>query len=236
MNEFNIITTYYNNKDLLLKFIDGFNYHKQTYGFLKLYIIDDGSQEYPAESFLVQQKDIHLYKVTEDLGFNSHGCRNLGMTVSDKDWNLLVDSDVDLLSLKINLLVNWPVEQDDIIDLSINTLFIHKDAFFSCKGYDEEYVNRHCGDRVILDYFMKNFRYEVWNMRDTNMQYNRFGRKVILTDDVDITTYDDVNMILHAPANKYIGYKELTDEIVKRYNEKTFANKKTLCFPWTKVW
>lgn len=236
MNEFNIITTYYNNKDLLLKFLDGFNYHKHMYDFLKLYIIDDGSREHPAESFLVQQKDVHLYKVTEDLGFNSHGCRNLGMTVSDKDWNLLVDSDVDLLSLKIGLLVNWPIEQDEIIDMSINTLLIHKNVFFSCKGYDEEYVNQHCGDRVILNYFKKNFRYEVWNMKDTNMKYNRFGRRIVLTNDVDITTYDDKNMILYSSATLQLKNAEITEMIKRRYKEKTFADKKILNFPWTKVW
>jgi glycosyltransferase involved in cell wall biosynthesis len=235
MNEFNIITTYYNNKDLLLKFIDGFNHHKQTYDFLKLYIIDDGSQEYPAESFLVQQKDVHLYKVTEDLGFNSHGCRNLGMTVSDKDWNLLIDSDFDLVSLNLTMIVEWPMEETDIVDLSINSLFIHKNAFWSCKGYDEEYVNQHCGDRTLLDYFKENFNYEQWPINTTNAGYNRKGRKIVFTD-VDITTYDDKNLILYSPKHIQEGHAKLTAAIVRRYNEKTFANKKTLCFPWTKVW
>jgi glycosyltransferase involved in cell wall biosynthesis len=232
MNEFNIITTYYNNKDLLLKFLNGFNHHKQTYGFLKLYIIDDGSQEYPAESFLVQQKDVHLYKVTKDLGFNSHGCRNLGMTVSDKDWNLLIDSDVDLGALRVDRLVNWPLDPDIVSDLSVNTLFIHKNTFFSCKGYDEEYVNQHCGDRTLIDYFKDNFIYEIW---DNQVKYNRGGREILFTD-VDITTYDDKNMVLHSSAALEEGRSKLTKMIVKRYKEKTFANKKILNFPWTKVW
>jgi glycosyltransferase involved in cell wall biosynthesis len=232
MNEFNIITTYYNNKDLLLKFLDGFNHHKQTYDFLKLYIIDDGSREHPAESFLVQQKDVHLYKVTEDLGFNSHGCRNLGMTVSDKDWNLLIDSDADLGALRIDRLVNWPLDPDIVSDLSVNTLFIHKNTFFSCKGYDEEYVNQHCGDRTLIDYFKDNFIYEIW---DNQVKYNRGGRAILFTD-VDITTYDDKNMVLHSSAALEEGRSKLTKMIVKRYKEKTFANKKILNFPWTKVW
>lgn len=232
MNEFNIITTYYNNKDLLLKFLDGFNHHKQTYGFLKLYIIDDGSREHPAESFLVQQKDVHLYKVTEDLGFNSHGCRNLGMTVSDKDWNLLVDSDVDLGALRIDRLVNWPLDPDVVSDLSLNTLFIHKNTFFSCNGYDEEYINQHCGDRVIIDYFKNNFTYEPWGHQ---VKYNRGGRNIVFTD-VDITTYDDKNMILYSSATLQLNNHKLTEMITRRYKEKTFANKKILNFPWTKVW
>jgi hypothetical protein len=236
MNEFNIITTYYNNKDLLLKFLDGFNHHKQKHEFLKLYIIDDGSTQYPADSFLVQQKDVHLYRVTVDLGFNSHGCRNLGMVVSDKNWNLLVDSDVDLKSLRLELLANWEFDSSTIVDLSVNTFFIHKDAFFSCKGYDEEYVNQHCGDRVLIDYFKMNYNYESWNQGDTRMRYNRGGRKVVLDNNVDITTYDDNNMILHAPATAYLGHEELTKQIIKRYKEKTFADKKILNFPWTKVW
>ena len=200
MNEFNIITTYYNNKDLLLKFLDGFNHHKKTFDFLKLYIIDDGSQQYPAESFLVQQEDVHLYKVTKDLGFNSHGCRNLGMTVSDKDWNLLVDSDVDLKTLRLDRLASWPVDPDVVTDLSLNTLFVHKDTFFSCKGYDEEYVNQHCGDRTLIDYFKDNFIYETWN---NQVNYNRGGRRIIFTD-VDITTYDDENMVLYSCIGHFL--------------------------------
>jgi hypothetical protein len=155
------------------------------------------------------------------------------MTVSDKDWNLLIDSDVNLLSLKIGMLVGWPVEQDDVIDLSLNSLFIHKDTFFSCKGYDEEYVNQHCGDRVFINYFKNNFAYEKW---DGILNYNRGGRTVVFTKDVDITTYDDKNMVLYSSEALQSKHQEITCMIADRYNNKTFANKKTLCFPWTKVW
>ena len=60
--------------------------------FLKLIIVDDGSMIYPAVDFLVKDDipDCSLYRVPVDLGFNSHGCRNLAMTVSDKHLNLLL--------------------------------------------------------------------------------------------------------------------------------------------------
>lgn len=237
MNEFNIITTYYNNKDLLLNFVDGFNYQKEKYKFLKLYIIDDGSKQYPAESFLKQQNDIYLYKVIEDLGFNSHGCRNLGMTLSDKKWNLLIDSDINLKKLKIDTFYLLPLIEGDVIDLSVNCLFIDKETFFSCKGYDEEYVNYHIGDRALLDYLSDNFYFECWlKGNKSNLIHSRSGRKIVVSDSVDITTYDDTNKLLYVPQKVHDNIKQIRSTVIERYKKKDFSQKKILNFEWTRVW
>lgn len=236
MNKFNIITTYYNNKKHLENFVKGFKHHKRDYPFLKLYIIDDGSKDYPAKTFIDQQDDIELYEVTEDLGFNSHGCRNLGMTVSDKDWNLMLDSDINLKEVKLNILVSWMLDEKDVIDLSVNCLFVNKKTFFSCKGYDEELVNIHAGDRLLIEYFTKYFNFEPWDARRVNLTYNRNGRKLIISNNYNITTYDDKNGIYYGPYKTYKNLADLKVMIRERHEKNDFTEKKILNFPWIKVW
>ena len=76
---------------------------------------------HPAHEFLDKEKlpDVSLYRVTEDLGFNSHGCRNLAMTVSDSYWNLLLDSDIHLKKINLDFLINYPIDKDDVIAYQI---------------------------------------------------------------------------------------------------------------------
>ena len=40
--------------------------------------------------------DLRAYLVTKDVGFNSHGCRNLMMMESPTKWNMLMDIDAYL--------------------------------------------------------------------------------------------------------------------------------------------
>lgn len=238
MNEFNIITTYYNNKELLLMFIDGYLHHKKQFPFLKLIIVDDGSQEYPAADFLNKDEipDCSLYRVTVDLGFNSHGCRNLAMQQSDKHWNLLLDSDIDLKNINLELLVNYYVGDNDVIDLWVNSLYINKKVFFSCKGYDEEFVNVHVGDKLFIQYLKDNFYYETWRgtYGGINVIHTRKGRKTIYTDEVKITTYDDLKRKLFHPYPTNL--KQLQTIVKQRYNNLDFSTKQIITFPWEKVW
>lgn len=238
MNEFNILTTYYNNKKLLLNFIDGYLHHKNTYPFLKLIIVDDGSMIHPAHEFLEKENlpDVSLYRVTEDLGFNSHGCRNLAMTVTDSYWNLLLDSDIHLKKINLDFLISYPVDNNDVIELNINSLFINKDAYFSCNGYDEELRNIHTGDTFFTDYLKKHYNFECWNGKfgRINLIHARAGRANIFTKDVNITTYDDAKGILYSPIIP--NRKNLQNNIFDRYSKNNFTEKKILTFPWIKVW
>lgn len=235
MNEFNIITTYYNNKSLLLNFVDGFNHHKKKHPFLKLYIVDDGSEQYPADSFLSQQPDVHLYRVTEDIGFNSHGCRNLAMQESDKELNLMIDSDVDLRGLDINFLVHLKMEYE-VYDLAVNSLLIRKETFFACKGYDEEIHGFHFGDRYLINYFNLTHMYKRLDHKATKMRYLRKGRDVLVSSKVKKTIYDEINRQILCPSDSYMRYLDWDEEIKRRYLFNDFADKKIIQFPWVKVW
>lgn len=236
MNEFNILTTYYNNKSLLLKFVDGYLHHKKQYPFLKLIIVDDGSMIYPAVDFLVKEDipDCSLYRVPIDLGFNSHGCRNLAMTVSDKHLNLLLDSDVELKKYPLEYLVDTFIDEHSIIRIKCNSMLINKDQFFSCNGYDEEFINFHYGDRIFHKYLERKYIVKYWDRTNKTIMHNRNSRENIFTNRVKITTYDDVQGILYSPIIENIG--DIIKFVDKRYKSEDFSSKKILTFPWEKVW
>ena len=228
MERITIITTYYNNKSNMFDFLVDFMSLPDRFS---LIVIDDGSQISPINDVLKMFDDLErckVYRVPVDLGFNSHGCRNLGMTLSETKWNLMVDSDYVLTSLIVPELDN--LDQQKYYQFTINTVLITKDMFFSCNGYDEEFVNKHMGDREFLRYLSDNF-----TKVDVACQFEvrRMGRNVIHTRDVDLTTYDEENRVLYQPIDKKI------DQLVKlvnfRYSTKDFSTKKIINFPWELV-
>ena len=131
MQPLTIITTYYNEKIFLEEFVRDFKQHKSIYPDLKLIIVDDGSQTNPAKDIVVQEPDIQLFTVLEDLGFNSHGARNLGVEVTKTEWNLLIDVDYDLSSINFSTIFNTQFDNNTIYFLDNNAFIIHKDVFMS---------------------------------------------------------------------------------------------------------
>jgi len=82
-------TTYYNCPEHLNDFVeDNIDYVDH------LIIVDDGSEPSKRASlYLDKHSKLSLYEVTKDVGFNSHGCRNLIMKECQTDWCMLLDID-----------------------------------------------------------------------------------------------------------------------------------------------
>ena len=235
MNEITIITTYYNNKSHLENFIKRFIELRNLYSSFKFIVVDDGSMINPAIDIFNQFTDhqnMSLYRVTKDLGFNSHGARNLGMTVSTTDWNLLTDSDIDLPVYNIENFLEEDLNEKDIYSFTMNSILIHKKTFFSCKGYDEEFVNFHYGDRFFLDYLEKN--YNLIKLK-TDIDKLRRAWKVIMVDknEYPITVYDTKIKSLYQPRLK--NAYDIIDTIEKRNKTHSFKDKKILNFEWEQL-
>jgi hypothetical protein len=232
MNEITVITTYYNNKDLLRKFIENFLLIED----IRLIIVDDGSMIHPAidtvKDFSFDR--ISLYRIKKDLGFNSHGARNLGHTVSVTDWNIFIDIDYNLLHIAddIKKLRYANLNEHNVYYFTTNAFLIHKEVYDSCKGYDEEFVNIHYGDRFFLEYLEKNFKV----IRLTKPKAMRPNRKCIFSHDHQITTYDDEKRIFYQPYTDVVNsIGDVKEMIKKRYREHDFSNKHVLNFEWEKL-
>lgn len=164
------ITTYYDDDtrdeasllERLLKQVKDYNNPN-----LKLIVVDDASPGTPAKDIVKDytNSNINLYRVTEDIGFNSHGARNLAMTHTTTEWNLLVDIDYefagfDLLFEQLDTLEkdiphHFPViPKYDTPNIktrpSINDFLITKTLFWKVGGYDSELFGFHAGDREFM--------------------------------------------------------------------------------------
>ena len=153
--------TYYNEPHLLKWWYDTIiRLNEEGYN-IYFNLADDGSQRQPATAFFEKHPphpSMGLFRVKEDIGFNSHGCRNLLMDQAQTDWNLL--SDIDRHYDDDTLISMYRL--DDVkrgeyysmkfkSDYTLNEYVIHKDDFWFSGGYDEEFVNIHWGDRMFFE-------------------------------------------------------------------------------------
>ena len=241
------VTTYYNEPELLYDLLDNFNTHM----FSHLIIVDDGSQETPAEPIVRMFPDlpVSLFRVKEDLGFNSHGCRNLAMKHVKTNWALLTDIDMHYdEGISWNLLQTvwtaqkkqyfnfWVNSKQDFIgrcQMTHNDFCIRVDDFWESGGYDEEFVGIHFGDRIFVD------RLNTYLKRTTMPNIvidKRMGRNTIMTDEVDKTTYVvEGNKLLHPKVDK--GELNKLIEVVGNRNEnrEQWQRDNIIQFDWEQV-
>lgn len=230
----NLITTYYNNHHLLQRFIES-NYSplKKVFSSLKLIVVDDGSNYEPAYEILVDYKDsdIRLYKVVDDLGFNSHGARNLAMKETDAEWNILLDLDVvigdEFISNLHQMITNDKLNKDtayyfDVINTvrgfkvsslrMINHLLIHRDLFWSVNGYDEEYRGFYHGDGEFIESLGK--------VGNVQLAFN-------LPIDIEDSTNIKPPLLNH--RNKFVSIEKL---VRQRLDDKKFELRQPIKFDW----
>lgn len=233
--KFTVITTYYNEDEQLPLFLEQFKLLQEKYPETNLIIVDDGSKIFPItlfDSLLKTIPNIEVYIISKDLGFNSHGARNLAMLKSATEWNALIDMDVSIDSSKIESILT-SLEDKKICFLGDpktagNHFFIQKWLFFSCMGYDEEFIGHHYGDRMFFNY-IKN-KYGCTYVANTIM-VRRFARKIIHTDSVSTTSYDNELGILYIPKQTPLS-ETVSKHVKRRYQRGDFNNKTIITFDW----
>ena len=163
MRKISLATTYYNCPDLAKLFVEKHLPHVD-----ELIIVDDGSTEQLSiDKILVPSKKLKLLRTPTDIGFNSHGCRNLAMTKASNDWVIMIDIDrqfkdpqytFESIKYKNNLckesrylfivhVNDWGTK----VHSSVNDFLINKHHFFSVGGYDEEIAGQRWGDREFFE-------------------------------------------------------------------------------------
>lgn len=210
-NNITIIQTYYNERFYLETQIERWNNYNTP---VNIILIDDGSQIEPAENVLKEHTindniNFSLYKVTEDIGFNSHGCRNLGARLAQSNWLLFQDIDYTLQPSDLKRLQNETLDLNSWYELNakfqgrgnpymaLNQFLIPRKLFLDSGGYDESFVPFHYGDRELLTRLEKD--YQKNNLDWLVLTCRRGGRKSKVDNNITIPIYDDENMLIYTP-------------------------------------
>lgn len=209
--------TYYDNPDLLNRQLDIWRTYPAG---VDIFVVDDGSEIYPAIDILKDyeaqtfQPTLQLWKVTRNLGFNSHGCRNLIARYSTTDSIQFLDMDMMLPAGQIANIKKIIVEEDVVYNHRCywhskqrliehpghyNCFLIHKDTFNKNKGYDESFTGHHYGDREFLERMWAN---DV-SKANTNVIVELHGepRHGTVSDKVDKTEYVQGEKTFLAPLS-----------------------------------
>jgi len=225
---FTIGYTYYEDPELLQEQINLWKYYPPG---IEIIVVDDGSSVFPAEEILKDihiQPDIKLYEVDEDLGFNSHGCRNLIASVASSDFILFCDIDCQFSASDIAHLKTKQFNPNSLYRFGsysissyryskaghVNVFVVGKDKFWEAGAYDESFTGWHYGDREFLDRLEK-----ITDIRTLTMTCTivRGKRETIIDETLLKTEYNNYNHTLKTPT-KEKTYAEMRGTIKTKIN------------------
>jgi hypothetical protein len=177
--------------------------------------------------------------VTEDLGFNGHGCRNLGVSQAETEWAFLSDVDQVISPTAMNQMLTKmrSAPMNTFVGAkggglpAYNTYAIRREDYMMSGGYDEEFVNIHGGSRCFVDRLHTFLSVEYI---DEEILPSRKGRDLRAVEGQEYTEYDD--FFIYHPKHTWDRVDELLEMAARRtanpesWLEKTFVN-----FDWKKL-
>ena len=195
--------------------------------------------------------DLRAYMVTKDVGFNSHGCRNLMMMESPTKWNMLMDIDAylnkDIVEQMVTLRLSdkkiyvFKVEfdhDDNPLDYDLwdpkellkivahpNTWLITKPAFWSSGGYDVEFTSMRHGDE---EFFLSLDR----DMFDHVLFHPHLDEEPTIHIRRPTRNRSYLNQ-----GTEHSGHLNRIVDFVKKRNEDSNRKhkKRLICFPWRRI-
>lgn len=245
------VTTYYNEPKYLQWWCDTMSHlNRLRPGKFWFVVVDDGSMATPAfdqVDSMVDKTFVQLYRITDDVGFNSHGARNLAMKVAPTDWVALSDIDrrypQDTLTAMVDDACNGSLTRGNYYKCvpirgstapSVNDFVVHKGDYWEAGGYDEEFVTVHWGDRLMfktLDTVCRQVVKDAWKIK-----FTRHARNVSYAD-VPITLYPDDRTLIHPTFWRDSKLRGAMIEYVTLRN--TYPDmrrrKPILQFPWERL-
>jgi hypothetical protein len=189
-----IVMAYYNNPTMLEKHLE--EWAKYPKGFQAI-IVDDGSRQ-PALPVLKgkQPIPIQLYRVLKDKPWNQNGARNLAMAHAE-GWCLLTDMDHLLTADEARKIKIEDYHKDRAYKpLRVkpdgseykrhpNTYLMHRDLYWACGGYDEDFCGYYGTDAT--------FR-------------RQLGSNITETDSFALTLYG--REVIHDASTRTLGRKK----------------------------
>lgn len=235
-----LITTYFEDPHRLDFFIEN-NFNEDF--FSELIIVDDGSPNSPAIDIVKEypDKNISLFRVKKDIGFNSHGCRNLAMKHVETEWAWLTDVDREGIDECAEIVSRYidSYRHDEYYNFLLgkkkevthNDYCIRTEDFWKSGGYDEEYVNMHMGDRIFIERLNS-------YLTPTTIPYiinPTRKQRVCKYRDIGITVYPDDNTMLHPRIDRE-KLKQIDDTVKHRNaNPETWVRDNIINFDWEQI-
>ena len=256
MNDITFSITYYGQINHLQYQLDFFSVlPEKIRSHVTLQLINDGYNDSKLFIDICERYadvlDVSAYEVTKDLGFNSHGCRNLMMMESSTKWNMLMDIDAylskqtveDMVTLRLSdkkiyvFKVTFDHEDNphdyelwdpkDILKLIAhpNTWLITKPAFWSSGGYDIEFTGMRHGDE---EFFL--------SLDRDKYDHVLFHPSSNTPSEMHVRRPNRNRSYLNQGTEHSGHLKRIVDFVKKRNEDDNRKHKKRLiCFPWRRV-
>lgn len=148
--KFTLCLSYYENKSMLQIQIEEWEKHKSC----DLIVIDDCSQEHPAQDICYPQDGFSLYRVGQNIPWHQHGCRNLAAFVCQTPFALFTDMDHLLHTEDAKKLSNESMDSNHFYMFQRvtapkmtpykphpNSFLVDIDKFWQIGGYDEDFCD-----------------------------------------------------------------------------------------------
>lgn len=247
-----LVVSYYNEPDLLTDFLDHLNVHF----FKKVIIVDDGSERAPAYPIVMKYPHYHhmlsLFRVKEDIGFNSHGAKNLAMQHVETEWAFLSDMDLVIPNDTLLLLeeaakdsegkyfhfkISWKNRDIPLEDCkeTVNTCAIRTKDFWIAGGYDEEWVPHHVGDKHLfyrIDQYLKR------TVIDGYIIAKRKGRSIFYKDGLEKPVYGNcrINPVGYFPPITSLEKgRLLRNQLERNANPELWVRDSIINFEWEQL-
>jgi len=226
---FTIGYTYYEDPKLLQQQINLWKHYPSK---IEIIVVDDGSSIFPAQDLLQDLKilpSLKLFEVNEDLGFNSHGCRNLIASVSSSDNILFADIDCQFYPNDISYLRSINFNKDSVYKFAsyttynsvfsstghVNVFLVNKNKFWEAGGYDESFTGWHYGDREFFDRLEKVT--EKRSLYPISCNIVRGKRQTIIDENITRAEYNNYTNTLITPI-KEKPYAEMKGTVKEKIN------------------
>ena len=141
--------------------------------FIDIFLVDDGSETDKALDIIQETgweipdygPTFQLWRCTRNLGFNSHGCRNLIAKYALSDYIAFFDIDMQISVETAGRLMVKKYNKRNLYRHELwikhdqrykpfpghlNSFLIHKDLYWEAGGYDESFTGHHYGDREFI--------------------------------------------------------------------------------------
>lgn len=182
--------------------------------------------------------DLSIYRILQDLKYNTPGALNLGIMIADTEYILIMDSDCTFLDEEMHKIMSFKPEKNWVYKFRRNritndaqwkkndrylpcTMLFHKDMFLHINGFDEDFTGAYSGGYAFFD---THFDFKIL----------KYGYHIGVVHDITATEYmddfigDRVSRTKHHEfINRQLWYE-------KQDNRKP-ESQHMLRFPWTRT-